>query len=671
LAASFFENQQLARRNTRVMLAFFLLAVLAVVATVDLIVGAVYLWNVTVHVPRGAPPPGLVQLFSLVPVRVYVWGAILTAGTIFVVSLFNMAKLSGGGAAVARMVGARRIAPDTRDALERRLVNVIEEMAIASGVRVPAAYVMDGERGINAFAAGWDASGAVIAVTRGTLETLTRDELQGVIGHEFSHILNGDMRLNIRMLGVLAGIVFIGSIGSFLMRNTGRSRDSRGTAALIAIGLALLVIGYTGLFFARLIKAKVSREREYLADASSVQFTRNPDGIAGALDQIRASSAGAAISARHAEELSHMFFGESVRLSFGGLFDTHPSIEDRIERVHPGFQPSSYRGRRPAPGSEAGTGAGATTAVPPPEAAAGFADAPVQEGRRPGDIGTEWGRSASDSAKLVGTLSAGKVDYAARLVASLPPELRASLREADGACAALIALLLAPAEDVMQRQLQALEAAGMSALSARARATVVHTRRLGPVFQLPVVDLALPALKGASDAARLELLAAFQAVIQEDRRVTLHEFVVLTLVRQQLAPKGRPGAATRKLADLREQAGLLLLLMAHAGTRADAAGERQSGLQAALDAGAKEMGLAQAPVPQAALTLDAVAAALDALKTLAPLQKALLVKGHFAAVTADGAIRVAEAELMRLAGAVLDCPLPPLIENLDPATLVA
>jgi Zn-dependent protease with chaperone function len=671
LAASFFEHQQLARRNTRVMVFFFLLAVLAIVATVDLVVGAVYLWNMTVHVPRGAPPPGLAQLFALVPVHVYVWGAIFTGGVIFFVSLVNMAKLSEGGAAVARMVGARRVAPDSRDPLERRLVNVIEEMAIASGVRVPAAYVMDRERGINAFAAGWDVSGSVIAVTRGTLETLTRDELQGVIGHEFSHILNGDMRLNIRMLGVLAGIVFIGSIGSFLMRNSRGSRDSRGAAALVAIGLALLVIGYVGLFFARMIKAKVSREREFFADASSVQFTRNPDGIAGALDQIRASGAGAAISTRHAEELSHMFFGESVRLGLGGLFDTHPPLEERIERVHPGFRPSSYRSRRPPPGSDAGSGAGAPTASPPPQAAAGFADAPVQEGRRPGDLGTEWGRSASDSAKLVGTLSAGTVDYAARLLASLPPELRASLREPDGACAALIALLLAPAEDVMEKQLQALEAAGMAALAARARDAVAYTRRLGPVFQLPVVDLALPALKSASDAARLELLAAFQAVIYADRRITLHEFVVLTLVRQQLGPKGKPAVGTKKLADLREQAGLLLLLMAHAGTRADASGARQAELEAALAAGAKEMGLAPPPAPTAALTLDAVAAALQALKTLAPLQKALLVKGLFAAVTADGAIRVAEAELMRLAGAVLDCPLPPLIENIDPATLVA
>ena len=670
-AASFFEHQQLARRNTRVMVLLFALALLAIVATVDVLLAGVYLWNVDVKVPRGAAYPGLAQIFAAVPTSVYVWGAIVTAGIILVVSLANMARLSAGGAAVARMVGARRVPPDTRDLLERRLLNIVEEMAIASGVRVPAVYVMDGERGINAFAAGWDVSNAIVAVTRGTLETLNRDELQGVVGHEFSHILNGDMRLNIRMIGVLAGIVFIGSIGSFLMRSGGGrddSRDSRGAAALVTIGLALFLIGYVGLFFARLIKARVSREREFLADASSVQFTRNPEGIAGALDQIRASAAGATIAQRRAEELSHLFFGESVQMRLGSWFDTHPPIEERIERVCPGFQPSTYRNRRPkagAPSVEAGS--------PAKGAVSAFAGAgPAREGRRPGDIATDWGRSATDSARMVGTVSPEKVDYAARLLASLPEGLRAGLREPDGACAALIALLLAPAEDVMQRQIQALQGAGMSALAARAREMVQYTRRLGPVFQLPVVDLALPAVKAASDAARLELLAAFQAVIQADRRVTLHEFVVLTLVRHQLAPQARPGAAgTRKLKDLRGQAGLLLTLMAHAGTRADASGGRQAELEAALRAGAKEMGFEEAAKVEGALTLDAVALALEALKGLAPLQKALLIRGLFAAVTADGAVRVAEAELMRLTGAVLECPLPPLLEELDPATLVA
>jgi Zn-dependent protease with chaperone function len=258
---TFFENQHLARRNTRVMVLLFFLAVIAVVTAVDVVLGFVWLASArhVLHLPPGTSPT-LSWLLRSVPAPVYVWGALGTLGLIFVVSSVRVTRLAGGGAAVADMVNARRITPDTREPLERRLLNVVEEMAIASGVRVPAVYVMDGERGINAFAAGWEVSGAVIAVTRGTLESLTRDELQGVIGHEFSHILNGDMRINIRMIGVLAGIVFIGSIGQFLMRSVRGSRKNGGQ--IVLAGLALFIVGYVGLFFARLIKAAVSRERE-------------------------------------------------------------------------------------------------------------------------------------------------------------------------------------------------------------------------------------------------------------------------------------------------------------------------------------------------------------------------------------------------------------------------
>jgi Zn-dependent protease with chaperone function len=567
------------------------------------------------------------------------------------------------------MVGARRISPETRDPLERRFLNIIEEMAIASGVRVPSAYIMDGEQGINAFAAGWDVSGAVVAVTRGTLQTLTRDELQGVIGHEFSHILNGDMRLNIRMIGVLAGIVFIGSIGGFIMRSIGQSRDRKDSASggIFAVGLALFIIGYVGLFFARLIKAAVSRQREFLADASSVQFTRNPDGIAGALDRIRASTA--LISNRRAEDLSHMFFGQSIKVWFGGLFDTHPALDERIKRVHPGFQPSKYRTKRETEAPQ--PAAGADTAF---GRAAGFAGSAGQsEGRRVADVGAAWGRSAGESARLVGTVDGAKVDYAARLLASLPMQLREDLRNADGARAALVALLLAPKDDVMQQQLEALRAGGSQALAERAKATAPLVRRLGPAYHLPVVDLALPALKAAPSEARQELIRALEAVIQADRRVSLHEFVILTLVREQLAPKGKPGASgSMKIGQLRSEAAAVLHLVAHAGIRADAAGSRDQELQAALRAGATEMGLGEAGVAApAGVTSESAGAALEALKALAPLQKAILVKGLFAAVTVDGAIRIAETELMRMVGAVLDCPLPPLLESVDPATLAA
>jgi Zn-dependent protease with chaperone function len=665
--ATFFEHQQVARRNTRVMVLLFLLAVLGVVLAVNAVLAGVWIFGIA---DSGFVEPGrrasLMTLIRSVPPQLYLWGAVITVAIIFIVSAVNVVKLADGGEAVARMAGARRVSPETRDPLERRFLNIVEEMAIASGVRVPAAYIMDGENGINAFAAGWDVSGAVVAVTRGTLQTLTRDELQGVIGHEFSHILNGDMRLNIRMIGVLAGVLFIGAIGGFIMRSVGESRDSKASGGIFAVGLALFIIGYVGLFFTRVIKAAVSRQREFLADASAVQFTRNPDGIAGALDRIRASTA--LISNRRAEDMSHMFFGQGIKVWLGGLFDTHPALDERIKRVHPGFQPSAYRAKREAAAPQAS--AGGDVAFGRTAGFAGSAQPASSEGRRVADLGSDWGRSAGESARLVGTVASAHVDYAARLLGSLPQQLREELRNPEGGRAALVALLLAPKEDVMQQQLEAVRAAGAQALGERAKTLAALTRRLGPAFRLPVVDLALPAVKTSTAEAKQELLKALEAVIQSDRRVSVHEFVVLTLVREQVAPKGRPSAAgSLKISQLRKEAATVLRLVAHAGVRSDATGERDEDLRAALRAGAKELGLEESDLGAQAFTTEAAFTALEALKALAPLQKAILIKGLFAAVTADGTIRIAEAELMRMVGAVLDCPLPPLLESVDPATL--
>ena len=665
---SFFENQQLARRNTKLLVLLYALAVIGVIAAVDLVLAGIYAWNA--DWPLAGEQFDWATRLQLVPKSLYVWGALGTALLILAVSAWHILQLASGGKAVADMMSARRIEPNTRDPLERRLLNVVEEMAIASGVRVPAVYVMDGEAGVNAFAAGYDVSDSVVAVTRGTLEALNRDELQGVIAHEFSHILNGDMRLNIRMIGILAGIVFIGSVGEFLLRTQRGSRDSKGTAPLIAGGLALLVIGYVGLFFARLIKAAVSRQREFLADASSVQFTRNPDGIAGALDQIELSAAGALIANRHAEDLSHMFFGQAIQVRLASLFDTHPPLQERIARVHARFDRSSYRKARAGAAAEMDEDLAEKKGVSRKDAATSvLVTAATMAGRRGADLGTRWGRSAGESVRLVGSMDRAKVDYAARLLAALPQHLREQLHEPEGARAALVALLLAPAEEVAQSQLAALEARGMHAIAERARLAEAFTRRLGPAFRLSIIDLALPAIKSSSEAFRTELIGALETVVNADRRVSLHEFVVLTLVRNQLAPSARPGAAgSRKLAELQDAVLIVLSLVAHAGTRQDASGERGAALAAAMRAGLKEMGLAEAP-SASALTLDGAAKALEKLKQLAPMQKAILVKGLFATVSADGTIRVVEAELMRLVGAVLDCPLPPLLESIDPATL--
>ena len=683
---NFFEGQDLARRNTKLLVVMYVLAVAAVILAVDLVLATSWIYGLgDIRVPRGVKP-SYFSLLQMVPGWIYGGGALVTAGVIFSVSGWEVLQLAAGGQKVAEMVGARRVSPETRDPLERRLQNVVEEMAIASGVRLPKVYVMDQERGINAFAAGYDISDSVVAVTRGTLETLNRDELQAVVGHEFSHILNGDMRLNIRMMGVLAGIVFIGAIGEFFMR-VSRDSDSKQAAPVFLFGLALFVIGYIGLFFARLIKAAVSRQREFLADASSVQFTRNPDGIAGALAQIDASMRGTLIADRRAEDMSHMFFGQSIQVWFGGLFDTHPPIPDRIERAHPRFDIADYMKRRAAyrppagkgeevEGTAIGTDFGASAASGA-AAMAGFAGAggavAAPNGRRGADAGQEWGRSAKESVAVVGALDAGKLDYARQLLAGLPPALKSRVGDAEGASGVILALMLAPKAEVAEAQLAAAAAAGPAAAKvvALARELAPAARRLGPAFHLPLIDLALPALKSSADATREALVAALQAVVHADRRVSLHEFVVLTMGRTQLLSSRKPAKlGKRRLAELKAEAGTVLAIVAHAGTRADAAGEREEQLRAAIAAGAAEMGIAP-PASVGELSVGAAGAALEALRELAPMQKALLVKGLFATVSHDGTIRVAEAELMRLAGAVLECPLPPLLTELDPATLAA
>ena len=344
-----------------------------------------------------------------------------------------------------------------------------------------------------------------------------------------------------------------------------------------------------------------------------------------------------------------MFFGQSVKVWMSGLFATHPPLDERIRRVNPRFQPSAYR-----PGREAAPVRPAVSEI-------------TTTGRRASDLTATWGRTPAESAALVGTMDAGKVDYASRVLAAIPAELGQAVRDPEQAGAVIASLLLAQPEAAMERQLQAIPGA---AIAARVRACAPLTRGLGLAYHLPLIDLALAALKRVQPGAKLEVLAAIEAVIHADRRVSLHEFVVLALLRTQLIEQPRV-VETRKLRELGAEAAAVLALVAYAGTRIDATGAREAALQKAVGAGAATMGIpARVPSP-AELTLDSASRALDALRSLAPMQKGLLVKGLFAAVTVDGTIRVAEAGLMRVVGAVLDCPLPPLLESIDPATLAA
>jgi Zn-dependent protease with chaperone function len=609
---NFFEQQELARRHTRVLVLLYVLAVAAVSAAVSAVVAGAYLMAKAQHAPV---PPSL----SSVPPSLW-WGAALgTLAVILAVTVVQTLRLGGGGETVARMAGGREVTPGTGDPLERRLLNVVEEMAIASGARVPKVYVLPGEAAINAFAAGTEQANAVVAVTRGALESLNRDELQGVIGHEFSHVLHGDMRLNLRMMGVLAGIVFLGALGAFLMRGAGRTGGRRDGAAVLAVGLGLFVVGYTGLFFARLIKSAVARQREFLADASSVQYTRNPEGLAGALDQVGASERGTLIANRFAEDMSHMYFGDSVRLGLAALFATHPPLEARIRRVLPGFDRASYRTRRAPPDAPDDDGERRRKAAE----ALLVAAAATSRGQRADDASQAWGHSPQASAGLVGQVDAGKVQAARRLLDALPADMRESLRDPAGARKVVL-------EMVSRRP-----GAG----------------RLPPALRLPVLDMALPALKRMDEAERSSFLASVEGVVRADRRLTLHEFGLLAMLRAQLAPPPRAAGAPASLESRRPAASVLLTLIALAS------GNEPRG---AFESGAAQLGFQGVELlGREHLTPEAVQSSLDALRALAPAAKQRLVSGLFAAATADGRIRLGEAELLRLVGAVLECPLPP------------
>lgn len=672
----FFELQHAARRSTRWLLLLYLLAVAGIVLAVCAGVGLAY----SMYALYGLAPLAQEVRFDAehisasflgivlhgVPPRIYLWSAGITLATIGGATAFRVSQLARGGTAITELLDARPIAGGSSDPLERRLLNVVEEMAIAAGIHVPPVYVLEKERGINAFSAGYAPNQAVLIATRGALEELSRDELQGVLGHEFSHILNGDMRLNVRLLGVLFGILFIGQVGQFLVRASmrggrGRQRgDARASAAMAVLGVILALVGALGLAFASLIKAAVSRQREFLADASSVQFTRNPDGIAGALDTIAALPLGSRVANLHAEELSHMFFAQAVANWFGRLLDTHPPIDERIRRVRPGFQRTRYREER-------------ASKAPAPEVAVLDATGNVVKtlggGTGEAAAGAHAAARAATAVAILGSAVGAPqprhVDYAASLLGSLPASLKERVATPEGAAQVVCALALEPAAEAHARGFAILTQRRGASFAQAVTAACTETSALSRARDLLLLELAMPALRRLAQPDRDALLGDYRALIEADQRVTLHEFVLATLLGQSLrADAGRAiPVRYRSLDQIAAEAHVVLSTVAHA-----AGGDTGR----AFARGAAELGLdLESPLPAAELSMPRVGQALERLRLLAPLAKPRVLKACVAAADADGAFQIADVELVRAVAATLDCPLPPVIEAIDPATLAA
>jgi Zn-dependent protease with chaperone function len=656
----FFEHQEVARRATRRLIVLFIVAVIAVVVAVNLV--ATFLYG-TFVVPGAALPAGFVLINTLLVV------ALIGGGT-----AFEMNALRAGGQVVARMVGAREVDPSTRDLLDRRFFNVVEEMAIASGVPVPRVFVMDEEDSINAFAAGHSINDAVIAVTRGTLTRLTRDELQGVVAHEFSHVLNGDMRLNMRLLGVLFGLMVVALAGRFLLEVGGRSRGGGGRgsagvlAALLAAGVALWLLGYIGVFFGRLIKAAVSRQREYLADASAVQFTRNPDGIGGALRKIggltKERGLGTRIEHPQAEAMSHMFLGAARPTFARGLFATHPPLEDRLQRLY---------GRNVdfvAAPEDALALAMAGTRAPVERDEGGLAFAPVGSHQTVMEAFTETPTPAAGSplaglvaasaaagaqvAASVGTASVGGAGDSALQRSATEHLLHDAATDATEAPLLVLALLVETEADLRAQQRQ-IVADGYGAYAAE-RVDQLHHRiqQLPAGARQPLVDVAMPALRKLPAAERARLLKNAHLLIAADGRVTIREFLLFTILKRRLGPGAGESvpARYRSAAELPAQTSLVLSLVAL--LRLPERPEHAFNAGALLIPGA-ELAL----VPASDIRLDAVSEALDRLNELQPLAKPQLIKAVAAVAFVDGATQWKAASALRMVCAAVDAPLPP------------
>lgn len=639
---NFFEQQDRARRNSGRLLILMVLAVLSLITLTSLALGVVWqlfgqshssLWLASDGAIGLLPSWRLVGVVSLAVIAVVLLG-----------SVYKSLQLSRGGQAVAERLGGRLINLAPQSLEEQRLLNVVEEMALASGTPVPPVYVLD-DAGINAFAAGLTPQDAVIGITRGAISLLSREELQGVIAHEFSHIFHGDMRLNTRLVAVLHGILLLGLIGGFLLRGSSRasSRSSRNNsaAAIIAVGGTLWLLGYAGTFFGSLIKVAVSRQREFLADASAVQFTRNPQGIAGALQKIGGNLYGSQLRAGHAAEFSHMYFAAGISRALDGMLATHPPLDERIRRVTP-----EWDGRYPHV---------ASLSLVPADASAD--QRAVAQGWDQALAAGFSAASATAAIASIGEPSAAHLQQAHQLLDELHPALRQAAHHGSGAQALLYGLLLAPVAGLREQQMQLLQPLLNADLVSHLQALEQPLRQLPGNQRLTLLDLAMPALKQLGTEQAATLCAVMARLIRADGKVELLEWTLLRIVERNLAPSRRLSGHFHLL-ELADEVQVLLSFLARAGSILPE--QAQAALaQAAVELPYTGLNL----LPAAQCDLKALEAALKRLNQLQPLQKPRLLKAMARCIEHDGRIEVAEAELLRAVADLLDCPLPPLLHS--------
>lgn len=641
----FFGRQDRARGNTKRLVALFVLAVVTIVVAIFLVVSFALQFSRDYDLPRqtypGYGPAEARQSRPLFQADVLAWVILGTLALIGGGSLWRLSELRAGGGSIATQLGGQLLRPGATDPDERKLLNIVEEMSIASGVPVPQVYLLPDES-INAFAAGYNPSDAVIGVTRGCMRLLNREELQAVIAHEYSHILNGDMRLNLRLIAWIFGLMGLALVGRVLLR----VRDGRNNVAPL-IGLVLMLLGWLGVLFGRLIQSAVSRQREFLADAAAVQFTRNPNGLASALKKIGGLAARSHIAAPGAAEVSHLFFANGLKQSFLTPFATHPPLEQRIRAIEPAWDGRFPVVRRPAP-----------EPPPPPKAAPAATRMPPIIGHLPGVILA--GAAAEAIRPAVVGPTPVTLHYAAGWRAALPPELEAAAREPLGAEAILFGLLLSPDAAVRARQMAALTATAGEPSARETQRLHPAVRQLAGRARLPLVDLALPALRELSGPQYQRFETALRQLIEADQQIDLFEYTLQRVVRHHLAPQftgaRRKAAQYYALKPLLPDCAAVFKLLAHLGAANAAA--------AAASWRAAWTSLGEAPPalpPAASDDLIAFDTALNRLELASPPLKRSILAAAAHAVSADGEIKEREAELLRAVAETLESPIPPFV----------
>ncbi len=657
----FFEQQDKARKKTVQLVLLFLLGLVATLIVINIIcfIGFWLLWSPEQFSAVSTGSHSQSVLFSqFIEMTGYqatpsqnrllnVWQAWWSSNlnwqismgvlvAVLIGTLFRYLELAGGGRKVAQWAGAIPIEMNTRLLEQKQLLNICEEMAIAAGMPVPEVYIMAQEKGINAFVAGYSVDQAVLVVTKGALDHLTRDQLQGVIGHEYSHILNGDMRLNIRLMSLLAGLVMIGQIGRFLLHSSfssthrsHRSRDGRLAVGLAAIGLVFAGVGYIGVLVGRMIKAAVSRQREFLADASSVQFTRNPDGLAGALYEIQALSGGSQLIHHHAEDMSHLCFGETVALS--DRLATHPPVLERIRRISPNFVAKERSRRRKDETAQSSVSRSQPKAF-------------------------DQALAAATLTALVGQVTPDHVNYARNLYQNIPEQVKIWVHQSQGAKAYLYCQVLLGTGDMRQSVLDTIKKEDPSVL-ASIQQIWPYCQKMDEQLRQPILELAIPTLKRMLETERVIFIDRLERLIELDGRVDFIEWITLTLTKRRLAlvSVNRSNSLDNKIAPYFNDLQVLFNVLVELNPDKQAA-------EAAQQAVCQRLGMECKPNQTLReVGYDRVGAALQALENVNFMWRKVILQGCADIVESDGAIGFREYEIMRVVAECLDCPMPLLM----------